>query len=317
MWVAARTRAWRAARHAPRFSEAPAWLGREANPRRRPPRPTSSHTPPAPPPAAQPGARPERPPDRRPHSPDRVSRQTKALENQPLPIFSPHKNTNNPQPPPVTITLPPIPPVSPGVPPWARPAGYLAALEASTGSVPSSAWPDLPNDLFTLVLSRLPPADVQAALLVCRSWLAGFSAGLASLRPRSLDVPRLAARFPALSRLDLGGPAARRVGDADVTALVAGLPRLASLSLASAEGLTDGGVAALPGLTRLTALSVYNCCRVSMVVLGVGWGWGRRGRGVRGAGRAPKNPNPAPAACDSDGRVKERACSSTPSRPGD
>lgn len=114
---------------------------------------------------------------------------------------------------------------------------------------------------MTLTLARLAPPDVQATLLVCKAWSAGFSHGLVSLRPRLLAVPRLAARFPALARLDLGA-CAGSVRDGDVDALVGGLPRLASLSLAGAEGVTDAGVGALPGLAGLTSLSLYNCSRV-------------------------------------------------------
>ena len=118
----------------------------------------------------------------------------------------------------------------------------------------------MPTDIIALVLARLPPHDVQATLLVCAAWSTGFSHGLASLRPRVLAVPRLAARFPALARLDLAACAG--VGDGQVAALAAALPRLGALSLGGAEAVTDGGAASLAGLTRLTSLSVYNCCRV-------------------------------------------------------
>ena len=213
------------------------------------------------------------------------------------------------------LVLSPIPAVSLSPPPWCRPGGYLAALDAAGGgryggpskkreqgqkgdkrvgecrsreesvhvslsSVvqpfisrhrPSSlspppppatpaCWSDVPTDIITLVLACLPPHDIQATLLVCAAWSTGFSHGLVSLRPRFLAVPRLAARFPALARLDLA--ACRRVTDGDVIALAASLPKLSALSLSGAEGVTDGGVAALHGLTGLASLSVYNCCRV-------------------------------------------------------
>ena len=55
-------------------------------------------------------------------------------------------------------------------------------------------WNDLPHDIVRLVAGRLPPQDVQAALLTCREWHAGFASGVTVMRPRVFMVQRLAQR---------------------------------------------------------------------------------------------------------------------------
>ncbi len=55
-------------------------------------------------------------------------------------------------------------------------------------------WNDLPHDIVRLVAARLPPQDVQAALLTCREWHAGFASGVTVMRPRVFMVQRLAQR---------------------------------------------------------------------------------------------------------------------------
>ena len=159
----------------------------------------------------------------------------------------------------------------------------------------------MPTDIISLVLDRLPPHDVQATLLVCSAWSTGFSHGLVALRPRLLAVPRLAARFPALAKLDLSS--CRGVGDADVLELSERTPRLVDLSLAGLEAVGDKGVGALSGLKGLTRLSVYNCCRVSEGEEKEGERAGVRGREGGREGRARWRRERA-----RDRRIRPRRC---------
>ncbi|KAK9822807.1 hypothetical protein WJX81_000986 [Elliptochloris bilobata] len=138
----------------------------------------------------------------------------------------------------------------------------LAAAPAGSTRRPVD-WVSLPRDIMRLVAARLPPHDVQSALLACREWHDGFASGLTAMKPRVLMVERLAHRFPAVQSLDLS--ACRRVGDGALAALggTLALAGLRSLSLAGCEDVSDAGIAAVARLRALTHLDLRNCCKVT------------------------------------------------------
>lgn len=89
---------------------------------------------------------------------------------------------------------------------WRAHGGAWAALKSCStckqtkdvtsaqAGLPAAAWAEVPFDIMREVVGRLPPHDVQTALLVCREWRDGFTNGVAALRPRVLRPQQLAER---------------------------------------------------------------------------------------------------------------------------
>ncbi|CAL5090465.1 unnamed protein product [Urochloa decumbens] len=166
---------------------------------------------------------------------------------------------------------PPPPPPSPSpthpspVPPQA-PQHLLASLAEAAGEDHTA---DLPEELLALVFGLLGSGDRKRCSLVCRRWLAAEAASrlrlaLDARAPLLADsaLPRLLARFPAVSKLALKcDRRSESVGD-PALALVADRlgPCLRRLKLRSLRAVTDDGVVGLAAAaTNLRKLSVGSC----------------------------------------------------------
>lgn len=162
---------------------------------------------------------------------------------------------------------PPPPPPSPSPAFAATPPQLLASIAEVPAREDRTA--DLPEELLALVFGLLGSGDRKRCSLVCRRWLAAEAASrlrlaLDARAPLLADeaLPRLLARFPAVSKLALKcDRRAESVGD-PALALVADRlgPGLRRLKLRSLRAVTDNGVAALAAAAvNLRKLSVGSC----------------------------------------------------------
>lgn len=128
---------------------------------------------------------------------------------------------------------------------------------------------DLPEELLALVFGLLGSGDRKRCSLVCRRWLVVEAASRFRLaidaRASPLAesaLPRLLARFPAVSKLALKcDRRAESVGDPALAQVADRLgPGLRRLKLRSLRAVTDDGVAALAAAAaNLRKLSVGSC----------------------------------------------------------
>ncbi|XP_062194313.1 F-box protein At1g47056-like [Phragmites australis] len=157
------------------------------------------------------------------------------------------------------------PPPSPVLPP---PPQLLASI-AEIGEAAEDHTADLPEELLALVFGLLGSGDRKRCSLVCRRWLAVEAASRLRLaldaRSPLLDaaaLPRLLARFPAVSKLALKcDRRADSVGDPALALIADRLgPGLRRLKLRSLRAVTDDGVATLAtAAANLRKLSVGSC----------------------------------------------------------
>ncbi|XP_066374615.1 F-box protein At1g47056-like [Miscanthus floridulus] len=158
------------------------------------------------------------------------------------------------------------PPLLPPSPALSAPPQVLSSIAEAAGEDHTA---DLPEELLTLVFGLLGSGDRKRCSLVCRRWLAVEAASrlrlvLDARAPLLADsaVPRLLARFPAVSKLALKcDRRAESVGDPALAQVADHLaPGLRRLKLRSLRTVTDDGVAALAAAAaNLRKLSVGSC----------------------------------------------------------
>lgn len=153
------------------------------------------------------------------------------------------------------------------------PSSPPSSLSATPQLLAETAWEDhtaeLPEELLALVFGLLSSGDRKRCSLVCRRWLSVEAASrlrlaLDARAPLLADsaLPRLLARFPAVSKLALKcDRRAESVGDPALALVASQLgPGLRRLKLRSLRAVTDGGVAALASAaSNLRKLSVGSC----------------------------------------------------------
>jgi len=190
-------------------------------------------------------------------------------------------------------------------------AAQLPPGDTLVVSPDGGSWAQLPAELLAGVFRSLDAGrDRKAARLVCRQWAAGHGLAVGHLHPTRANPARLAARFPALTSLDLRKrtreehppgllrqlgalrglrhlnlDSCRVATDAELAGLaplrdlsslvashcwwlkgtgfaaLAGLPRLASISLSACD-VSAAGLAAVAALPALTALDLNFCWRL-------------------------------------------------------
>ena len=133
------------------------------------------------------------------------------------------------------------------------------------------SWASLGPDSLGACCQFLDPEDVRSVRLVCRSWSQAVGGSLECLRPVQPSVARIAARFPALRRLDLSR-CRQSARDADLASLAA-LPALQALLLAGCDHLTDEAVAAIAsGARNLRELDLSGLAISDMALATLGGG---------------------------------------------
>ncbi|CAD6219923.1 unnamed protein product [Miscanthus lutarioriparius] len=158
------------------------------------------------------------------------------------------------------------PPLLPPSPALSAPPQVLSSIAEAAGEDHTA---DLPEELLALVFGLLGSGDRKRCSLVCRRWLAVEAASrlrlaLDARAPLLADsaLPRLLARFPAVSKLALKcDRRAESVGDPALAQVADRLgPGLRRLKLRSLRAVTDDGVAALAAAAaNLRKLSVGYC----------------------------------------------------------
>lgn len=158
------------------------------------------------------------------------------------------------------------PPPLPLSPALSVPPQILSSIADAVGEDHTA---DLPEELLALVFGLLGSGDRKRCSLVCRRWLVVEAASRFRLaidaRASPLAesaLPRLLARFPAVSKLALKcDRRAESVGDPALAQVADRLgPGLRRLKLRSLRAVTDDGVAALAAAAaNLRKLSVGSC----------------------------------------------------------
>ena len=174
-------------------------------------------------------------------------------------------------------------------------AARAAALASAPPPEPCASWEWLPEGPLCNILSRLGAPALRRARLTCRRWRACADTGaVESLAPRGrARVGTIAAQFPSLKALDLGGCANLR--NRSLAVLAGSGLRLRALAIggggggavqrrspdaaaaaAADEGSNDGGgfgsgrprvsnagLASLSELTKLRSLALSDCASVT------------------------------------------------------
>lgn len=150
-----------------------------------------------------------------------------------------------------------------------RDDGSAMGLAAKAAAGQCASWADIPDDLLRRVLAQLQPSYLRVFRLVCRPWEQMAGRFIRSLKPERLRVASrtLSERFPYVQSLDLS----------DCVNIVT-CHRANELRLRSA--LTDGMLACVAGMTRLTDINLRGCSSIT----GEGaWLWRARQGGGGGS----------------------------------
>mmetsp|Transcript_17075 Transcript_17075/g.47662 ORF Transcript_17075/g.47662 Transcript_17075/m.47662 type:complete len:834 (-) Transcript_17075:392-2893(-) len=128
-------------------------------------------------------------------------------------------------------------------------------------------WQRLPDSLIGSILQLLDSVDVAAVRCVCKYWHDSGTSAVVSLKPQALNIEGLASRFPRLKSLDLSN-VTEQITTQRLAALGTSLSGLSILNLGRhhrmiVSHVTDEGLGALAGLTRLSTLNLAQCVHIT------------------------------------------------------